>query len=80
MVWALYAGFAAAVVWALVKLVREREMLPVVLIVAGLIACNAEPVGDHVGSIVYAAYALASICDWNEPAPNAAFKGGRDRS
>ncbi|WP_205695499.1 hypothetical protein [Conexibacter sp. SYSU D00693] len=54
MVIALYAGFAAAVVWAVVKLVREREVLPAVLVVSGLIACNAEPVGDYVGQIVYA--------------------------
>lgn len=54
MVIALYAGFAAAVVWALVKLVRGREVLPLVLVVAGLAACNAEPLGDHVGQIVYA--------------------------
>ncbi len=54
MVVAMYAGFAAAVVWALVKYARGREVLPLVLIVAGLIACNAEPLGDHVGQIVYA--------------------------
>lgn len=54
MVIALYAGFGAAVVWALVKLVRGREVLPLVLIAAGLVACNAEPIGDHVGQIVYA--------------------------
>lgn len=51
---AIYAGFAAGVVWALVKLVREREVLPVVLLVAGVIAANMEPLGDHVGLIVYA--------------------------
>ncbi|HYF24216.1 MAG TPA: hypothetical protein VD931_00615 [Baekduia sp.] len=54
MVIALYAGFALAVLWAIVKLVRDRESLPGVLVVGGLIACNAEPLGDHVGHIVYA--------------------------
>lgn len=54
MVIVLYAGFAAAAVWALVKLVRGKEVLPLVLLLAGLIACNAEPLGDHVGQIVYA--------------------------
>jgi hypothetical protein len=54
MVIALYAGFGAALIWAAVKLLRAREPLPLVLLVAGLIACNAEPVGDHVGQIVYA--------------------------
>ena len=50
---ALYAGFAAAVIWALVKWVRG-ERLPAVLVLAGLIACNAEPLGDTAGQIVYA--------------------------
>lgn len=54
MVIALYAGFGLAVLWALVKLVREREVLPAVLVVGGLIACNAEPLGDYTGQIVYA--------------------------
>jgi hypothetical protein len=54
MVVVLFAGFAAALLWALVKLVREREVLPIVLLAGGLIACNAEPIGDHVGMIVYA--------------------------
>lgn len=54
MVIALYVGFGAAVLWALVKLAHGREVLPAVLVVAGLIACNAEPIGDTVGSIVYA--------------------------
>jgi hypothetical protein len=54
MVIALYAGFAAAVVFSIVKLAR-RDVLPVVLLVAGFIACQMEPLGDHVGFIVYAA-------------------------
>lgn len=51
---ALYAGFAMAVLWALFKYARERETLPLVLVVAGVIAANIEPLGDHVGLIVYA--------------------------
>lgn len=50
----VYAGFAATIVWALVKLLREQELLPLVLLVAGIVAANIEPVGDYVGSIVYA--------------------------
>jgi len=50
----LFAGFGACLVWALVKWLRDREALPTVLVVAGLIACNTEPVGDYVGQIVYA--------------------------
>src|SRR4051794_15515394 len=29
-------------------------------------------------SLVYGAYALAAIYDWNAPRPNAAFRGGRE--
>jgi hypothetical protein len=54
MVVLLYLGFALAVGWALWKFARGREVLPAVLVVGGLIACNAEPVGDYVGQIVYA--------------------------
>lgn len=54
MVIVLYAGFAAALGWALVKLVRDHEVLPAILVVAGLAAANIEPLGDHVGLIVYA--------------------------
>lgn len=32
------------------------------------------------GSMIYAAYALASICEWDERRPNPAFKGGRESS
>ena len=53
MVIALYGGFAAAVVFSIVKLMR-RDPLPVVLLVAGFIACQMEPLGDYVGFIVYA--------------------------
>jgi hypothetical protein len=28
------------------------------------------------GSMLYASYALASICEWNERRPNGAFRGG----
>jgi hypothetical protein len=51
---AIYAGFAAALVWAAAKHVRERETLPLVLVLAGVVAANMEPIGDHVGLIVYA--------------------------
>ncbi|MCW3017052.1 MAG: hypothetical protein JWO02_4144, partial [Solirubrobacterales bacterium] len=51
---AIYAGFAGALVWAAAKLVRERETLPLVLVLAGVVAANMEPIGDHVGLIVYA--------------------------
>lgn len=54
MVIALYAGFATVVVWAAMKALRDRELLPGVLLVAGVIAANIEPLGDHVGLIVYA--------------------------
>lgn len=54
MVVVLYAGFAAVVGWALWKALRGREPLPLVLLVAGVIAANIEPLGDHVGLIVYA--------------------------
>lgn len=50
----LYAGFAAAVVWAALLWFRRREAVPAILVVAGVIAANIEPLGDHVGSIVYA--------------------------
>jgi hypothetical protein len=53
MVLALYAGFAVAVVFTIAKLARG-EVLPVVLLVAGFITCHIEPLGDHVGFIVYA--------------------------
>jgi hypothetical protein len=51
---AIYAGFGAALVWAAVKLIRGREVLPLVLLGAGVVAANMEPIGDHVGLIVYA--------------------------
>lgn len=51
---AMYAGFGAALLWALVKLARERDPMPIVLVAAGVIACNSEPVGDYLGQIVYA--------------------------
>ncbi|WP_320668729.1 hypothetical protein [Patulibacter defluvii] len=54
MVIAAFAGVAAALVWALVKLVRGGETLPLVLLAAGVVAANMEPLGDHVGLIVYA--------------------------
>ncbi|PTL59940.1 hypothetical protein [Paraconexibacter algicola] len=50
----LYVGFATVVIWALYKWFRHREVLPCVLLVAGVIAANIEPLGDHVGLIVYA--------------------------
>jgi len=49
-----YGGAAAALLWALWKLVKHKQMLPLVLFAAGLIAANIEPLGDLVGSIVYA--------------------------
>jgi hypothetical protein len=51
---AIYAGFAATLMWAGAKLVREHEVLPLVLLAAGVVAANMEPLGDHVGLIVYA--------------------------
>ena len=54
MVIAIYAGFAGAIGWALVMLVRSRTTLPLLLLVAGVCAANLEPLGDHVGLIVYA--------------------------
>jgi hypothetical protein len=54
MVIALYAGFAGTLAWALWKLVRAGEKLPLILTVAGVLAANAEPIGDTVGLIVYA--------------------------
>lgn len=51
---AIYAGFAATIIWALAKLIRDRERLPLVLVLAGVVAANMEPIGDHVGLIVYA--------------------------
>ncbi|ORB47387.1 hypothetical protein BST43_26075 [Mycobacteroides saopaulense] len=49
-----YGGAAAALTWAMWKLVTHRQILPLVLFVAGLFAANIEPLGDLVGSIVYA--------------------------
>jgi len=54
MVVLLYAGFAAVIAWALWSGLRRRQPLPLVLLVAGVIAANIEPLGDHVGLIVYA--------------------------
>lgn len=51
---AAYAAAAAALVWAIWKLARHKEALPLVLVMAGLIAANIEPLGDFVGAIVYA--------------------------
>lgn len=51
---AIYAVFLAAVGWALIKYFRGREVLPLVLLMAGVLAANMEPIGDHVGLIVYA--------------------------
>ncbi|MEU9807602.1 hypothetical protein [Mycobacterium sp. NPDC050853] len=49
-----YGGAVAALIWAVWKLLKHKEMLPLVLLGAGLIAANIEPLGDLVGSIVYA--------------------------
>lgn len=49
-----YVGFAVALGWGLFRLARHREVLPLVLVVAGTIAANIEPLGDFVGAIVYA--------------------------
>lgn len=49
-----YGGAAAALAWVLWRLVKHRQVLPLVLFVAGLVAANIEPLGDLVGSIVYA--------------------------
>lgn len=49
-----YGGAAAALAWVLWRLVKHRQMLPLVLFLAGLVAANIEPLGDLVGSIVYA--------------------------
>jgi hypothetical protein len=54
MVIALYAGFVVAAAFSLVKLLRG-DKLPIILLIAGFIACQMEPIGDHVGFIVYAA-------------------------
>ena len=54
MVIAIYAGFGLAVAWAVVMRVRTRETLPLVLLAAGVLAANLEPLGDHVGLVVYA--------------------------
>lgn len=51
---AAYAGFAAAVAWALWRFARRHEVLPLVLVIAGTVAANIEPLGDFVGAIVYA--------------------------
>lgn len=51
---AAYGGFAAALGWALWRLARRREVLPLVLVIAGTVAANIEPLGDFVGAIVYA--------------------------
>ncbi|MGW5113459.1 hypothetical protein [Nocardia sp. NPDC004123] len=51
----LYAGAAAAVGWAAWKLFRHREVLPSMLVVAGFIAANIEPLGDQAGLVKYAA-------------------------
>jgi hypothetical protein len=50
----LYAGFAAALLWAGYKLVRQRDVVPAILVIAGVAAANIEPLGDHVGLIEYA--------------------------
>ncbi|MGL6235687.1 MAG: hypothetical protein ACRC20_10110 [Segniliparus sp.] len=53
----IVAGYATAAItaaWAVWKLVKDRELLPLVLVAAGLVAANIEPTGDLVGSIVYA--------------------------
>jgi len=49
-----YFGAVAALGWAISKAVRQRQILPLVLFVAGLVAANIEPLGDSVGAIVYA--------------------------
>jgi hypothetical protein len=54
MVIAIYSGFAATIAWALWQAARRREHLPLVLVAAGVVAANLEPLGDHVGLIVYA--------------------------
>ncbi|MCC3312280.1 hypothetical protein [Nocardia africana] len=51
----LYGGAVAAVGWAGWKLLRDREALPAILVVSGVIAANIEPLGDTVGTIMYAA-------------------------
>ncbi|HET7736342.1 MAG TPA: hypothetical protein VFK52_10230 [Nocardioidaceae bacterium] len=51
---AIYAGFIGTLLWVLWKVARERDILPMILLVAGLIGANMEPLGDHVGLIVYA--------------------------
>lgn len=52
--YALWMSVAATLVWVTWKLVRDRETLPLVLFVAGIVTTNIEPIGDHVGWIVWA--------------------------
>jgi hypothetical protein len=54
MVIVIYAGFAGGLVWALGMLARGHGPLPLILLAAGVVAANLEPLGDHVGLIVYA--------------------------
>ncbi|MBV0920476.1 MULTISPECIES: hypothetical protein [Mycobacteroides] len=49
-----YGGAAVALAWVLWKLGKHRQVLPLVLFIAGLVAANIEPLGDLVGAIVYA--------------------------
>ena len=52
--WGLWLGAIATLIWALNKLAREKEALPLVLWIAGCVTTNVEPVGDLVGQIVWA--------------------------
>lgn len=54
MVIAIYAGFGCGLGWALWMLARRGDVLPLLLLASGVLAANLEPLGDHVGLIVYA--------------------------
>ena len=48
------AAFAVAVIWCLVYVVRQRDVLPLVMLVGGLISMGLEPAVDTLGKVWYA--------------------------
>ena len=48
------AAFAVSVVWCLVYMVRQRDVLPLVMLVGGLISMGLEPAVDTLGKVWYA--------------------------
>jgi hypothetical protein len=48
------AAFAVAVIWCLVYVVRQRDVLPLVMLVGGVISMGLEPAVDTLGKVWYA--------------------------